>query len=73
MGRELAELEFQSVTDSYFLFEERFCRRLNGVYKEIAGLIFIPVEIVQTGHRDYVRSDLLRPLTDMEVLAWSAK
>lgn len=62
-------------TDLYFVWEgeDVLCRRLNGYYKEIGGLVFVPIEVVETGRREYVRMDLLKVIDEMEVIAWASK
>lgn len=53
--------------------EGRLVEVLSGPAMELVSLLFIPIQDVETGKRDAVRQDLLRPLTPMEVIAWAAK
>jgi hypothetical protein len=68
-------LDEMFTTDIYCVWrdEEALCRRLNGYYKDVGGMVFIPIEVVETGRREFVRVDLLELVNGMEVLAWAAK
>lgn len=54
--------------------EGRIVELLSGQpYEWGSGDLFWPIQDIETGERDAVRQDLLRPLTPMEVIAWAAK
>jgi hypothetical protein len=51
----------------------KLVRRLDGDVAVINSVVFVPVECFATGERWSPRMDMLKLLTEMEVIAWASK
>ena len=51
----------------------RLVRRMEGQVRLLGDLVFVPVEDLLSGERSEPRMDLLRLLSDMEILALAAR